>query len=163
MLNGGTRVAGMRRTVMLIVTMLVAIPSGATAQCDWAGAWWRSPAVGQRLGLTSEQRSTIDAAYEAARPRLRELQTALLEQQRTLDQTMRQPDVSRTDADRGIEAVERARTGLSKARAHMLLDMRQVLDATQRKTLSELASTGCGGSRSSDRRRTPTHGQRRAR
>lgn len=154
-------VAGRGGTVLIIAIALLAVPSVASAQCGWDGAWWRSTAVGQRINLTSDQRSRIEASYEAARPRLRELQTALMEQQRTLDKTMRQPETSRADVDRGIEAVEQARTALSKARAHMLIDMRQVLDATQRKTLLDLAYSGCDASSSSGRRQSS--GQRRPR
>ena len=138
------------RTVLAVVLLaLLLTPSNLAAQCDSAGIWWRSSRWAARLNLTDEQSKRLEARYQSSRTELIALQKTLAEQQRALDGLMRAETIDRSRVDRAIDSVERARAALSKARARLVIDMREMLDESQRRTLLQLTEQRCGSPRSS--------------
>ncbi len=127
----------MRRRAALLALLLGAIPAASLPQVP-DGKWWKRPRVAQELALTAEQSEKIEKIFVKARPRLIDLKGDLEKRQLDLQVAMDDKSSSRADVEQKIDAVENARKELQKARAMMILDMKQVLTPDQWKRLMQM-------------------------
>ena len=89
------------------------------------------------LGLTDETSAALEAIFQTARPRQRELVRELRREERALSRVIRAPDAGEAAVIRQIDRVERVRGALSRGRILMLYRMRRELTAGQREALRE--------------------------
>lgn len=121
----------MRRIVpAAALAALVALSAAGVAQMP-DGKWWKNPSVTGDLNLTSEQSAEIEKIFVRSRPKLIDLRADLEKKQFDLQTAMEDKTVDRGAVEKKIEAVENARASLQKARALMILDMKQVLKPDQ--------------------------------
>ncbi len=102
------------------------------------GKWWKRPRLAAEIHLTPEQSREIEKIFVQARTRLIDLKADLEKKQLALQSSMDDQTVDRKAVERQIEAVENARAELQKARALMILDMKQVLKPDQWERLRQL-------------------------
>ena len=120
----------MRRIAGVALVLLFAAATAlATDLPD--GKWWKRPRLAAEIGLTQEQVREIEKIFVHSRPRLIDLRGELEKRQLTLQESMEDHGVDRQVVEKQIEAVENARAELQKARALMILDMKQVLRPEQ--------------------------------
>ena len=99
------------------------------------GRWWMDAALAQRLGLTSDQQTKMDAVYQQSRLRLIDLSASLQKDEASLEPLLEadHPDEPKVLAQ--IDRVAQDRAELEKANARMLLGLRNVLTPDQWKKL----------------------------
>ena len=120
----------MRKLVGLAAAALLAAGAVGAAELP-DGKWWKHPGVVADIGLTPEQSSEIEKIFVRSRTRLIDLRADLEKKQLALQESMEDRSVDRKAVEKKIEAVENARGELQKARALMILDMKQVLKPAQ--------------------------------
>lgn len=131
----------MKKTRLAILLLLAASP--AVAASDFPeGKWWKRPRVAAEIGLTSDQGREIEAVFIRSREKLIDLKGELQKRQGELQDLIEDPAADRDDVAERIEKVEDARAELQKARALMLLDMKQVLRQDQWEKLRRLQEEG---------------------
>lgn len=101
------------------------------------GKWWKHPRIAAELNLTPEQSAEIEKIFLRTRPKLIDLRADLEKKQLDVQAAMEDTSVDRAAVEKKIEAVENTRAALQKARALMLLDMKQVLKPAQWERLLE--------------------------
>jgi len=95
------------------------------------GKWWTDPRWVQRLGLSGEQQTRMEAVFQQHRLRLIDLRAALDKQEAMLEPLI---SAERPQEARVLEQIDRvadARADLEKANAKMLWGFRQVLTPEQ--------------------------------
>jgi Spy/CpxP family protein refolding chaperone len=112
-----------------LVVLFAAAVALATDLPD--GKWWKRPRLAAEIGLTQEQVREIEKIFVRTRPRLIDLRGELEKRQLALQESMEDHGAERQAVEKQIEAVENARAELQKARALMILDMKQVLQPQQ--------------------------------
>jgi Spy/CpxP family protein refolding chaperone len=118
------------RIVLVAALFAAALP--AVAQPDIPdGKWWKRPRLAALIGLSPDQQREIEKIFVRSRTRLIDLRADLEKKQVALQSSMEDQGVERRAVERQIEAVENARAELQKARALMILDMKQVLKPEQ--------------------------------
>jgi Spy/CpxP family protein refolding chaperone len=95
------------------------------------GKWWKRPRLAQEIGLTPDQQQQIEKIFIHSRTKLIDLRADLEKKQLGLQELMEDRGADRRSVEKKIEAVENARAELQKARALMILDMKQVLKPEQ--------------------------------
>jgi Spy/CpxP family protein refolding chaperone len=107
-----------------------------------AGRWWTNPAMVEKLGLSADQKSKIDAVFQQSRLKLIDLNANLQKEQATLEPLLEaeHPDESKVLAQ--IDRIAQARGELEKANARMLLGFRGVLTQDQWRKLQSDAPPG---------------------
>jgi Spy/CpxP family protein refolding chaperone len=124
---------------LLSVAMLFAFLAGAARAADLPdGKWWKRPRLAAEIGLTSEQAKEIEKIFVRARTRLIDLRGELEKRQLALQESMEDQTADRKVVEKQIETVENARAELQKARALMVLDMKQVLRPQQWERLLQI-------------------------
>ena len=113
----------------LFLLLLLSIPLIAADLPD--GKWWKRPRLAEEVGLTADQQQQIEKIFVHSRPKLIDLKADLEKKQLALQVAMEDRGVERREVEKKIEAVETARAELQKARALMILDMKQVLKPEQ--------------------------------
>jgi Spy/CpxP family protein refolding chaperone len=99
------------------------------------GRWWMDAALAQRLGLTADQQTKMDAVYQQSRLRLIDLSANLQKDETNLEPLL---EVDRPDESKVIALIDRVaqdRAELEKANARMLLGLRNILSPDQWKKL----------------------------
>lgn len=115
-----------------LALFLAAIATTALAAPDFPeGKWWKRPRLAAAIGLTAEQSREIEKIFVRARTRLIDLKADLEKKQLVLQESMEDHSADRRAVEKQIESVENARAELQKARALMLLDIKQVLKPQQ--------------------------------
>ena len=117
-----------------VLLVLVAIDDAAAQRRH---KWWQSDEVKAELELTDEASAALEAIFQAARPRQRELMRELRREEETLSRVIRAPEAREAAVIRQIDRVERVRSALSRGRILMLYRMRRELTAEQRDALRE--------------------------
>jgi len=112
-----------------LVLAAVAAPLAAADLPD--GKWWKRPRLAQEIGLTADQQQQIEKIFVRSRTKLIDLRADLEKKQLGLQELMEDRAADRRDVEKKIESVENARAELQKARALMILDMKQVLKPEQ--------------------------------
>jgi len=112
-----------------LVLAAMAVPLTAADLPD--GKWWKRPRLAQEIGLTPDQQQQIEKIFVRSRTKLIDLRADLEKKQLGLQELMEDRGADRRDVEKRIESVENARAELQKARALMILDMKQVLKPEQ--------------------------------
>ncbi len=124
-----------RMAVLACLLLVLVAVDGAAAQRRHK--WWQSDEVQAELGLTNETSTALEAIFQAARPRQRELMRRLRREERALSRVIRAPEAGEAAVIRQIDRVEGVRSALSRERILMLYRMRRELSAEQRDALRE--------------------------
>lgn len=95
------------------------------------GRWWDDKGFAKTLGLSKEQQKKMDAVFNTSKGSILESYKALQKEESRLEKMTKEsrPDEAKIFA--GIDAVAQARAALEKSNAHMLLLVRQEMDADQ--------------------------------
>ncbi len=99
------------------------------------GRWWDESSTIKQLNLTPEQQRRMDGIFEANKPALMSL---YLNMQREQTHLSTLPPAELQDQSKVFAAIDRvsqARCDLEKENAHILIQIRQQLDAHQLQTL----------------------------
>ena len=115
--------------MVALVLAAMAAPLAAAELPD--GKWWKRPRLAQEIGLTPDQQQQIEKIFVRSRTKLIDLRADLEKKQLGLQELMEDRGADRRDVEKKIESVENARAELQKARALMILDMKQVLKPEQ--------------------------------
>ncbi len=127
----------MRKSFLSALLLAAALPLAAQPQVP-DGKWWKRPRIASQIGLTSEQSDQIEKIFVRSRPRLIDLKAELEKKQLDLQVAMDDRNVERREVEKKIDAVENARKDLQKARALMILDIKQVLKPEQWERLMQM-------------------------
>ncbi len=127
----------MKKRVLSFLLLAGALPLVLGAQMP-DGKWWKRSRIAEQIGLTAEQSDRIEKIFRGARPRLIDLKADLEKKQLGLQTALDDKGADRAEVERRIDEVENARKDLQKARALMILDMKQVLSPEQWKRLSQI-------------------------
>jgi Spy/CpxP family protein refolding chaperone len=95
------------------------------------GMWWKNPMVVQRLTLTPDQVTRMDAIFQKSRIDLIDLKANLEKQEVMLEPLIGANPPDTAKASLQIDKVADARANLEKANAKMLLSIRAVLTPDQ--------------------------------
>lgn len=130
----------MRRVRGVAAGLLLLLPAVlAFGQVDVPeGKWWKRPRLAAEINLTADQSKEIERIFVQARARLIDLKADLEKKQLTLQSSMEDRAVDRKTVEKEIGAVETARAELQKARALMVLDIKQVLKPEQWERLLQM-------------------------
>ena len=102
------------------------------------GIWWKNPDLIQKLALTADQQKKMDGVFAANRPQLLESYNALQREESNLEALNKEKKPDEAKIFASIDAVAQARAALAKANAHMLLQVREQLDAEQNTRMQKL-------------------------
>ncbi|MDQ2871406.1 MAG: periplasmic heavy metal sensor [Acidobacteriota bacterium] len=102
------------------------------------GKWWKRPRLMAEINLSSEQSREIEKIFVHSRTRLIDLKADLEKKQLALQSSMEDRAADRRTVEKEIEQVENARAELQKARAVMVLDIKQVLKPDQWERLLQM-------------------------
>ena len=106
------------------------------------GMWWKNPMVVQRLTLTPDQTTRMDAIFQKSRIDLIDLKANLEKQEVMLEPLIGANPPDTAKASLQIDKVADARANLEKANAKMLLSIRGVLTPDQWTKLSAHEGSG---------------------
>jgi hypothetical protein len=95
------------------------------------GRWWDDKGFAKSLGLRKDQQQKMDSVFNANKGAILENYRALQQQEARLEATTKEPKLDEQKIFAAIDAVNQARSALEKANAHMLLMVRQEMDADQ--------------------------------
>jgi hypothetical protein len=95
------------------------------------GRWWDDKDFAKSLGLRKEQQKKMDSVFDANKGAILDSYNALQKQESNLEATSREAKLDEGRIFTAIDAVNQARSALEKANAHMLLMVRQEMDADQ--------------------------------
>jgi Heavy-metal resistance len=95
------------------------------------GAWWTNASLVSRLGLTDDQKSKIEKAFENHKQNLSDESTQLDKQEAQLAALLAADPVDHNAVLSQIDRVAQARAELERANSAMTLEMREVLTAAQ--------------------------------
>src|SRR5215468_406909 len=95
------------------------------------GAWWTNANLVTRLGLTDDQKSKIEKAFENHRQNLSDESTQLDKQESQLAALLAADPVDHNAVLSQIDHVAQARSDLERTNSAMTLEMREVLTAAQ--------------------------------
>lgn len=103
------------------------------------GRWWDNPHLAQKIGLTDEQKSRMDAIFEHHKARLTELNATLKKDEGTLHPLLQADHLDEGKVLHQIDVIAQARANLEKSNARMLFDLRKVLTPEQWTKLQAMA------------------------
>jgi Spy/CpxP family protein refolding chaperone len=95
------------------------------------GAWWTNANLVSRLGLTDDQKSKIEKAFENRKQNLSDESTQLDKQEAQLAVLLAADPVDHNAVLSQIDHVAQARADLERTNSAMTLEMREVLTAAQ--------------------------------
>jgi len=108
------------------------------------GAWWTNTALLQRLGLTDDQKTRIERAYENHRSRIMSASEQLEKDEAQLAKLLDADPLDRNAALAQIDRVAQSRSEVERANSAMMLEMREHLTRAQWSQLSTQAPYGVG-------------------
>jgi periplasmic protein CpxP/Spy len=130
-------VTALQKTVLAAALAALSVP--ALAAPDFPdGKWWKRPRLAAEIGLSADQSREIEKIFVKSRTRLIDMKADLEKKQLALQSSMEDQAADRRTVEKEIEAVENARAELQKARALMILDMKQILKHDQWERLLQL-------------------------
>ena len=104
------------------------------------GAWWTNTALLQRLGLTDDQKTRIERAYENHRSRIMSASEQLEKDEAQLAKLLDTDPLDRNAALAQIDRVAQSRSEVERANSAMMLEMREHLTRAQWSQLSTQAA-----------------------
>jgi len=121
-------------------------PQDRTARFSFnlTGAWWTNTALLQRLGLTDDQKTRIERAYENHRSRIMSASEQLEKDEAQLAKLLDTDPLDRNAALAQIDRVAQSRSEVERANSAMMLEMREHLTRAQWSQLSTQGPYGVG-------------------
>src|SRR5213593_1728581 len=107
-------------------------------------AWWRDERYQKHLGLTTDQVTRLEAAWQAALPELRKGRDDLDRQEAELSRLI-ETNADETVVTRQVDKVEAIRAHLNKARTMVIWRHRQLLTPEQRVKLKVMQDRARAG------------------
>ena len=101
------------------------------------GRWWDDKDFAQQLGLSAVQARRMDDIFQANRGTLLRLFRVLEQEESGLEQMTTGNHLDEDQIFQQIDQVNRARTSLEKANAHMLLEIRKQMTDEQTARLDQ--------------------------
>ncbi len=147
------------RGLLLALLFAGAAVPGLRGQEVPDGKWWKRPRISEQIGLTGEQQDQIEKIFVRSRTKLIDLRADLEKKQLLLGEAMEDKSAERRDVEKKIELVENARAELQKARALMILDIKQVLKPDQWERLLRMRQNARGRIRERLRERIQGRGE----
>jgi len=98
---------------------------------DAFGAWWTNTALVTRMGLTDDQKTRVERAFENHRQTLTTNTEQLTKEEAQLRKLLEADSIDRSAILTQIDRVIQARGELERANSAMTLEMREVLTKTQ--------------------------------
>jgi len=95
------------------------------------GAWWTNQALVARLGITDEQKTKLDRAFENHRLRLTQSSELVDKEEASLAKLLEAEPVDRNAILTQTDRVIQARSELERVNSAMTLEMREVLTRAQ--------------------------------
>lgn len=95
------------------------------------GAWWTNNAIVERLGLTDDQKTKIERAFENHRPKLESSREFLEKEEAQLARLLEAESVDRNAILAQIDRVVQARSEMERVNSAMTLEMREQLTRAQ--------------------------------
>jgi len=118
----------MRRPALAVLTLLLTVTAFAQVP---PGRWWRRPDIIQRLELTDEQQSRLDAIFRGAATDLIDLKAEMDKQQIALRGELDQPQLNRAAIRQIAVRLNEARSRKFERELMMFVDMRAALTDPQ--------------------------------
>ena len=118
----------MRRLALAVLTLLLTVTAFAQVP---PGRWWRRPDIIQRLELTDEQQSRLDAIFRGAATGLIDLKAEMDKQQIALRGELDQPQLNRAAIRQIAVRLNEARSRKFERELMMFVDMRAALTDPQ--------------------------------
>ena len=100
--------------------------------------WWRDEQIASAINLSAVQVGLLQRIFDASIVQQRQVYQTVLQAQRELDALLPQDKPDRPTVVLAMQQLEFNRTSLTLSRDIMLLRMRQVLSASQRRDLAAL-------------------------
>lgn len=101
------------------------------------GRWWQMPKVSEKLGLSQEEKDTLDALYVKNRRALLELKSDVEKERFELDNVLYQRNLNDRKAIEQFKRLEQKREKLAMERFLYLLEVRKILGHERYQTLME--------------------------
>ncbi len=95
------------------------------------GRWWDDRSVIKTVGLSSEQKTKMDAVFDANKPAILAAYRNLLAEQSELAAVSKDPHADKAQVFAAIDAVNQARAALEKTTAQIYLDLRKQMSPEQ--------------------------------
>lgn len=102
--------------------------------------WWQSTEVQKALHLTQKQVAALDSIFNASLPQRRALRAAFDRCESDFEELQKQSMPDELIAVAAIDRLEKARARRNVARTMLLLRMRRILTAVQRRVLDDIAA-----------------------
>lgn len=102
------------------------------------GRWWDDRTIARTVGLSSEQKTKMDAIFDSNKPAILAAYKEFLKQQSALAAISKDPHADKTSTFAAIDAVSKARDELQKATAQMYLEIRHQMNADQIERVEKL-------------------------
>ena len=130
-------------TLVLTVTLIV---SAATAHADWPGGglgkhhgkFWKKEKVRAKLQMSDDEVRYLEQIFARHQHTLIDLEADVKKEKARLDALLADDQAGDERVLAEVDALERARANLGKARVTMLLEMRRALTPAQRDKLADL-------------------------
>jgi Spy/CpxP family protein refolding chaperone len=106
-------------------------PARGGLQLGPPGRWWDDKTFARDVGLTREQQKKMDSVFDANKGAIVDTYNALQREQAKLQTLSQAKTLDESKIFAQIDAVAQAKVALEKANAHMLLLVRQQMDAEQ--------------------------------
>lgn len=105
-----------------------------------SGVWWERPGLIRELGLSSEQRSQMNDAWQQARLHLIDLNAALQKEQAILEPMLADDQADTAKINGQVDRIAAARANVDKANIGTQRSLRRVLTSEQRSKLAAVQS-----------------------
>jgi hypothetical protein len=106
-------------------------PAHGGLQLGPPGRWWDDKSFAKDVGLSKEQQKKMDGVFDANKGAIVDSYNALTREQTKLQTLSQAKTLDEGKIFAQIDTVAQARVALEKANAHMLLMVRQQMDAEQ--------------------------------
>jgi Spy/CpxP family protein refolding chaperone len=112
-------------------------PMRGALQLGPPGRWWDDKTFAKTLGLSKDQQKRMDTVFNANKGPILESYKALQKEESNLQKLTREKKPDEAKIFAGIDSVAQAQAALEKAKAHMLLMVRQEMDEDQNARLEK--------------------------
>jgi Spy/CpxP family protein refolding chaperone len=121
----------MRKRVILFAALALAVAGAVSAAPFPPGKWWRRPDFIQRLGLSDDQQTKLDAIFRTAATELIDMRADAEKLSIAIRGELDQPQINRENLRKLANRLSDAQGKLFERELMMLVDMRSVLSDEQ--------------------------------